>query len=64
MRTSASTSRCVHSVAPISRVCPARCLYELVDGDLLGDGVLERLAVPDLRAGLRALSGEPVTAGH
>ena len=41
---------------------PSPLLYELVDGDLLGDGVLERLVAADLKAGLRALSGAPVTA--
>ena len=41
---------------------PSPLLYEVVDGDLLGDGVLERLAAADLKSALRALSGEPVIA--
>jgi hypothetical protein len=54
------------AVRPLGRAdlkgLPSPLLYELVDGDLLGDGVLERVAVPDLAAALRALSDETVAA--
>jgi hypothetical protein len=56
------------AIRPLGRAdlkgLPSPLLYELVDGDLLGDGVLERVAVLDLKAALHALSDETVAADH
>jgi hypothetical protein len=41
---------------------PSPLLFELVDGDLLGDGVLERVPVADLQAAMRALRDETMAA--
>jgi class 3 adenylate cyclase len=38
---------------------PSPLLYEVLDTDLLGDGVLERLAAPTLKDAFRALADEP-----
>jgi hypothetical protein len=41
---------------------PSPLLYEVLDSDLLGDGVLQRLAAPTLKEAFRALADETATA--
>ena len=54
------------AIRPLGRAdlkgLPSPLLFEMLDGDLLGDGVLERLAASDLKSAFCALSGEPATA--
>ena len=41
---------------------PSPCLYEILAGDLLGDGMLERLETSSLKSVLDSLSDEPVAS--
>jgi hypothetical protein len=41
---------------------PSPLIYEVLDSDLLGDGVLQRLPAPTFREAFRALADEPAAA--